>query len=75
MIVPVSAENILLPGFPHGFFGGCCGVLEDKVFINGSLDQFPEVEKVRQYLEDLGYGIVELAEGPLVDVGSILFVF
>lgn len=72
--VLVSPENILLPGFPHGFFGGCCGIWEDRVFINGSLDHFPEGEKVRQYLEDLGYGIVELNNGPLVDVGSILFV-
>jgi hypothetical protein len=74
MIVPVSPENILLPGFPHGFFGGCCGVLEDKVFINGSLSHLPEGQKVREFLEELDYEIVELADGPLVDVGSILFV-
>jgi len=72
--VPVSPDGIQLEGFPHGFFGGCCGILDDKIFIHGSLDHFPEGEKVRMYLEDLGYEIVELFDGPLMDVGSILFV-
>ena len=70
----VSPHTILLEGFPHGFFGGCCGIWKDKVFINGSLDHYPEGEKVRQYLEDLGYEVVELFDGPLMDAGSILFV-
>ena len=70
----ISPHGILLEGFPHGFFGGCCGIWKDKVFINGSLDHFPEGEKVRQYLKDLGYEVVELYDGPLTDAGSILFV-
>ena len=66
-------EGILLEGFPHGFFGGCCGVLQDKVFVNGSLDHFPEGEKVRDYLDKLGYEIIELYNGPLMDCGSLIF--
>lgn len=73
-VLYVSPSGIKLEGFPHGFFGGCCGVLEDKVFINGSLVNLPEGKKVREYLENLDYGIVELHDGPLEDVGSILFV-
>jgi hypothetical protein len=69
----VSPGDILLEGFPHGFFGGCCGVREDKVFINGSLKHFKEGEKVRDFLEDLDYEIVELFQGPLMDGGSIIF--
>jgi hypothetical protein len=70
----VSPEEILLEGFPHGFFGGCCGVWEDKVFVNGSLNFFPEGGKVRNYLDQLGYEIIELNDGPLMDCGSIIFV-
>jgi hypothetical protein len=70
----VSPSGIKLDGFPHGFFGGCCGVLEDKVFINGSLNHYPDGKKVRQYLEYLEYEIIELTDGPLEDVGSIMFV-
>jgi hypothetical protein len=70
----ISPEGIYLEGFPHGFFGGCCGVWEDKVFINGNLDFYPEGEKVKEFLADLGYEIVELAGGKLTDTGSIFFV-
>ena len=69
----VSPEDILLEGFPHGFFGGCCGVWEEKVFVNGSLSYYRDGEKVRDYLDNLDYKIVELIKGPLVDIGSILF--
>ena len=70
----VSPHSILLEGFPNGFFGGCCGVWNNIVFINGSLKHFQDGNKVRDILEILDYQIVELYDGPLVDVGSILFV-
>jgi len=70
----VSPDDILLEGFPHGFFGGCCGVWEDKVFVNGSLNFYEDGDKVRDYLGKLGYQIVELSDGPLMDCGSIIFV-
>jgi hypothetical protein len=66
--------GILLEGFPNGFFGGGCGVWEDKVFINGSLKFYEEGEKVRDFMNQLGYNIIDLYSGPLVDVGSILFI-
>jgi hypothetical protein len=66
--------GILLDGFPHGFFGGCCGVLNDKVFINGSLKFYKEGEKVRDFLKELDYEILELMQDPLVDIGSIFFI-
>jgi hypothetical protein len=70
----INPHKINLEGFPHGFFGGCCGVWENKVFINGSLEHFSDGAKVRDYLGSLNYEIIELDEGPLSDVGSILFV-
>jgi len=73
-VLYVSPEGIHLEGFPNGFFGGCCGVWENKVFVNGSLNHFQEREKVRNYLGNLGYEIVELYDGPLEDCGGIFFV-
>lgn len=67
-------SGIILEGFPHGFFAGCCGILDDKIFINGNLDFFHEGEKVRNFLAGLNYEIIELNNGPLVDVGCILFI-
>jgi hypothetical protein len=72
-VLYVSPNDILLEGFPHGFFGGCCGVWENKVFINGSLDHFSNGEAVRKYLDKLEYEIIELIYGHLEDIGSILF--
>jgi len=70
----VSPEDILLPGFKHGFFGGCCGLHDKKVFIIGSLNHYKHGEKVRKYLSVLGYEIIELYNGQLFDGGSILFI-
>lgn len=69
----VSTEGILLPGFPNGFIGGAMGLLNDNVYITGSLSHYPEGQAVRKFLEDLKYGIVELYQGPLFDGGGILF--
>jgi hypothetical protein len=69
----VSPQGILLPGFPNGFIGGAMGVLHDKVFMTGSLSHFSEGKKVRKFLEDLDYEVIELYQGPLFDGGGILF--
>jgi hypothetical protein len=70
----VNPSSVLLPGFEHGFFGGAAGVINDTLFLTGSLNYFPEGEKVRNYLNHLHYTIVELYDGPLFDGGSILIV-
>lgn len=70
----VSAEPILLPGYKSGCFGGCCGILGEKVFLLGSLDYHPQGTEIRQYLERNGKEPVELYAGPLFDGGSIFFV-
>jgi len=73
-VLYVSPEGILLEDFPHGFFGGCCGVWEDKVFINGCLDFYKDGGKVRDFLSKLDYEIRELSNDPLFDIGSIILI-
>ncbi len=70
----VSPAGIILPGFPNGFIGGAMGLLNDVVFVTGSLAHFAEGDTVRNFLEDLDYRIVELYDGPLFDGGGILFI-
>lgn len=70
----VSPKGILLPGFPDGFIGGATGLLNDTVFITGSLSNYPDGEAIKKFLEDLKYGIIELYQGPLLDGGGILFI-
>lgn len=73
-ILYVDPSGIVLPGFDHGFFGGCCGILDKKLFILGSLQHYAEGEKAREFVEKQGMKIVELVDGPLYDGGGILFV-
>lgn len=70
----VDPAGISLEGFEHGFFGGCCGILDKQVFIIGSLDKYPEGKKVADYLKAHNFEIIELFNGPLFDGGSIIFV-
>jgi hypothetical protein len=70
-VLYVEPNGIVLEGFKNGFFGGCCGVHGNRVFIAGSLSHFPQGDKVKTFLNDLE--IIELYDGPLLDVGSILF--
>ena len=71
-LLPVRPAGILLEGFSHGFFGGCCGVWEDKVFLCGRLKLYNDGERVAKFVRDLGYEVIELYDGPLMDVGGIL---
>jgi len=68
-----SPGDILLPGFEHGFLGGCLGVFENLIFVAGSLSRFPEGKKLSTMLESRHYEIIELYDGPLYDGGSLFF--
>jgi hypothetical protein len=71
-VLYVNPEDIILPDKKHGFFGGCCGVFGNKVFILGNLNFFGDGYKVGQFLSSLDYEIIELYDGPMFDGGSIL---
>jgi len=73
-VLLVNPQGIELPGFDYGFFGGACGVYRDTLFIVGSLDRFADGEKVRAFLINMGYEIIELYDGPLFDCGSLVVV-
>jgi len=72
-VLYVNPSDIILPGFRNGFFGGVCGVYENRVFIIGSLDKFGDGSNVRAFLKRLDMEIVELYDGELYDGGSLLF--
>lgn len=70
----VNPSGINLPGFEHGFFGGCCGIYDNRLFILGSLKYYQEGAKIRQFVSDLQSKIVELFDSPLFDGGGVMFV-
>jgi len=69
-----NPEQICLPGFKNGFFGGCCGMVKNKLFINGSLQFVSEKKKFRMFCDQLEVEIIELTNDALSDIGSILFI-
>ncbi|MCK4679121.1 MAG: hypothetical protein KAT48_13385 [Bacteroidales bacterium] len=70
----VAPDDVLLPGFDHGFLGGAMGVWQDKVFVIGNLDYLEKGKKIRKIVGALDYELIELYDGPLFDGGSILFI-
>jgi hypothetical protein len=69
----ISPERIELAGLNHGFFGGCCGVFQNTLFVNGSLSCIEEEKALRAYILEAGFEVVELHNGPLQDIGGIFF--
>jgi hypothetical protein len=72
-VLYVNPEGILLPGFANGFIGGTCGWFQNKIFFLGNLKYLSGGEAVKRFIEDSGYEIVELYNGPLFDGGGIFF--
>ncbi len=67
-----NTETVKLQGFSHGFLGGACGVWEDRFFVCGNLNYFPDGEKLRHMVTNAGYKLTELYDGPLIDGGGII---
>ena len=70
----VDPQQILLPGFNNGFFGGTCGVVDNVTYIIGSLSKIKDGIKIHEFLFHRSYKIIELYSGPLFDGGSIFFI-
>jgi len=68
-----SPKDIILPGFAHGFFGGACGMLKNRLMITGNLNYHRDGEQLRFFCNKAGVEIIELYDGPLYDGGGILF--
>ena len=70
----INPDKIILPGVNNGFFGGCCGIYQDKLFIIGNLNYLSEGQLLKEFVSSNGIQIIELYNGPLYDGGSIFFI-
>lgn len=68
----VDPKQINLSGHAHGFFPGCCGIINDNLIICGSLSQLQEQNEIKEIAHKANLNVIELYDGPLVDIGSIL---
>ncbi|OYT11399.1 MAG: hypothetical protein B6I18_04275 [Bacteroidetes bacterium 4572_112] len=69
----INPNEIILEGFDYGFIGGCLGIYKKNIFVIGSLKHHKQGEQIRDYCNKLGYTIIELYDGELIDGGGIFF--
>lgn len=69
----VDASPILLPGYRSGCLGGCCGISGSTLFLIGHLSHHPQGQLIQMFLKEHSIRLVQLYNGPLLDLGSILF--
>jgi len=72
-VLGVSSRQILLPGYPYGFFGGTNGIVNNKFYLIGSLRYHENGKMIEQFITKNNLQIVELYNGPLYDGGGIFF--
>lgn len=71
-VLYINPEKIILNSFPHGFFGGCCGVSDKYFFITGSINHFNEKTDIELFANESRLEIIELSTEIPEDIGSIL---
>lgn len=70
----IDPVQISLPGHSYGFFGGCCGVYNNKLFILGCLDYLKEKIALIEFTNQFDVEIIELSDNQLFDGGGIFFI-
>lgn len=73
-VLYISPDEILLPGFSKGFFGGCCGVFQNKIYVAGSLNYLNAKNALIGFIERCGFEVIELYDGKLFDAGGIFII-
>ena len=69
-----SPENIQIVDHKNGFFGGTCGVFDNKIFFNGNIDKHKDGAVLSNFLEELNFEIFCLHNDYLYDGGGIFFI-
>lgn len=73
-VLSIHQGHISLPGYSHGFIGGCCGYTQDSIFFCGNLSHHPDGKIMREFIRNHGHQTVELSDEPLFDGGSLIFI-
>lgn len=65
--------GVNLPGFEHGFFGGCSGrISKNEFYVCGSLKNHPSRDKIIEFLAKYNLNLIESGENMPLDVGSLI---
>ena len=74
----VSENDIRLPGYDHGFIGGCTSFAPyaklDAVFFCGDLSLLPQAEQIRSFCTERGITPIEIKGHDMTDVGTVFLI-
>ena len=71
-VLLIEKGHVSLDGYNYGFFGGCCGLIEnDLIAFNGSIEVHPEYLKIKSFCEKYCVNMVSLNDEKLYDIGTI----
>lgn len=73
-VLQIRPGFIQIPKYDTGFIGGCSGRTGDAVIFTGKLESHPDGTQMRSFIKSRGMQIVELADGPLIDIGGMIAV-
>lgn len=66
-----DTDNIILPGYNHGFIGGCCGYDNQLgLIVYGKTNR-----QLNELSERYNFPIFPIFDGPLTDIGGILVMY
>lgn len=69
----VEKDDILLGDRKDGFFGGCCGMIDNKkLLFCGNVKSHKSYREIRGFADKYSVELISAYDGPLTDVGSII---
>jgi len=72
-VLLIRPGYVQLEGFDYGFIGGCCGRINgDTIVFAGNIYRHPDGERIKNFSEKYNIYPVNLHNGHLNDIGSIL---
>lgn len=71
-VLKISAGNIQLKGYDHGFIGGSAFEFENTVYFTGVLSQHPDQKKIEEIISSQQMTIKYLTEKPIFDIGGVV---
>ena len=73
-VLLIDNGGILLPPYEYGFIGGAAGVYGKKVYFLGDISTHKCSSEICSFCRAAGYEPISLADGPLRDLGRIIFI-
>ena len=70
----LNPDEIIIKDHKNGFIGGTAGICGKRIFFNGSIELHSDGERLKEYLLNLDFDIINLSDEFLYDGGCIFFV-